>query len=70
MSIPKMRVSWREDRRRWEVWEEYRRGSAKHHSFHRTEGEARSAARAQAIQDKKDVAKPKPKREIHYHDLT
>jgi len=51
-----MRVSWREDRRRWEVWEEYRLGPAKHHSFHRTEGEAKSAARAQAAQDKIDQA--------------
>lgn len=55
---PKMRVSWNEDRRRWQVWEDHGIGHGiKHHSWHRTESDARSTARAQARQDKKDAAR-------------
>ena len=53
---PKMRVTWREDRRRWEVWEDYGLGKGnRHHSSWRTEAEAKSAARAQAAQDRRDA---------------
>ena len=62
--IPKMRVTYRYDRRhlrkRWEVWEHWPGGVAGksvHHSFHTTEAEARAVARAQAAQDKKDTTK-------------
>lgn len=62
--MPKMRVSFRDDRRSWyskkpwEVWEYYpgpNGGKSKHHSFHATEKEARAAARAQAAQDRRDA---------------
>jgi hypothetical protein len=53
----KYRVHFDDQRRRWEVWEDH--GSAvamRHHSWHGTQNEARSAARAQAKQDERDDA--------------
>lgn len=60
-AIPKMRVTWRSDRRgmrrAWEVWEDWGPGKKSvHYDFYCTKEDATSAARAQARQDKKDAA--------------
>lgn len=54
--LPKMRVTWRPDRRRWEVWEDRPGQKFQHHSFHATEREARRVARAQTALDKRSAA--------------
>lgn len=53
----KMRVTFRYDLARYEVWEQHPGGTSRHHSYHRSARDARAAARAQAAQDKKDAAK-------------
>ena len=54
LKLPKIRVSWVGQRRRWEVWEDWPRQII-HHSFHRTEKEAQAAARAQRAWDRCDA---------------
>lgn len=55
-TVPRMRVTWNEQRRRWEVWERYPNRQSRYHSSHASQREARATARAQARQDAKDDA--------------
>ena len=53
----KVRVGWCEERRRWQVREMHPNGKSEHHSYHRTQAAARTTARAQAKQNRKDAEK-------------
>jgi hypothetical protein len=62
--VIKARVTFRRDRRewfarnRWEVWEDHGPGTpSRHHSFHRTEAEAKATAAAQNRINKREAAK-------------
>lgn len=54
----KARVTWNGRRRRWEVWEEEPGKPPQHHSFHRSEREAKAAARAQNVINMREAGLP------------
>lgn len=55
----KVRISWNDERRRYEVYETQGDGKPMlHHSFHRTHAQALRAQRAQQTQNQMEAAKP------------